>query len=181
MKNIIRLITAVLTAICLFVSVDVAAKGQVRISGRILDSSGNPVVGVAVIEKGTANGTISDSEGNYTLTVEGSDAVLTFSCLGYIGQDQTTGNRSQINVTMQEDTLNINEVIVTGYGQTVTKDKLTAAISKVSSEVLERGAHSNVLQALSGSVTGTRISTTTGQPGSSPSIVIRGAVPLSGS
>ncbi len=181
MKNIIRLTTAVLTAICLFVSVDVAAKGQVRVSGRILDSSGNPVVGVAVIEKGTANGTISDSEGNYTLTVEGPDAVLTFSCLGYIGQDLATGNRSQINVTLQEDTLNINEVIVTGYGQTVTKDKLTAAISKVSSEVLERGAHSNVLQALSGSVTGTRISTTTGQPGSSPSIVIRGGAALDGS
>ena len=72
-------------------------------------------------------------------------------------------------------------MIVKGYGQPVTKDKLTAAISTVSSDVLELGAHSNVLQALSGSVTGTRISTTTGQPGSAPSIVIRGGAALDGS
>ena len=139
------------------------------------------MIGATVMEKGTSNGTTTDAAGEYTIKVRSSNAVLIYTSLSYVTVEQPIKGKTVINVTMEDDALSLSEVVVTGYGQTVTKDKLTAAISKVTSDEIGRGSHGNALQTLSGAVTGVRVATTTGQPGTSPSIVIRGGAALDGS
>lgn len=158
------------------------ATAQTRhsVTGKVTDNAGEPMVGAAVIEQGTTNGTTTDLDGNYTLTVKSGKSVLVFSSLGYISENISINGKAKVNAVLSEDAISMSEAVVTGYGRTVTKDKLTAAISKVSGDVLERGAHSNPLQALAGTVTGVRVATTSGQPGSTPSIIIRGGAALDG-
>ncbi len=176
MKQLITM----LTLICLL-CIQVSAQGPATVSGKVSDSYGEPMIGATVIEKGTTNGVTTDADGNYRITLENNKSTIVFSSLSYITQEIPVNGRSVIDVTMEDDALSLNEVVVTGYGQTVTKDKLTAAISKVSDDEISRGSHGNVLKTLQGSVTGVRISTTSGQPGSQPSIVIRGGAALDGS
>ncbi|WP_279003529.1 carboxypeptidase-like regulatory domain-containing protein, partial [Alistipes finegoldii] len=82
-------------------------------------------------EQGTTNGTTTGVDGSYSLTVKGEKGVLTFSSLGYTSQNIPVGGKATVDVKLDEDAINMSEVVVTGYGRTVTKDKLTAAISKV--------------------------------------------------
>lgn len=166
-------------AMLLFAATAVAQTRQL-VSGKVTDASGAPMVGVTVIEQGTSNGVTTGVDGSYKITVKGDNSTLTFSSLGYSSQRIPVGVRNTIDATLSEDAINMSEVVVTGYGRTVTKDKLTAAVSKVSGEILESGVRSNALQALSGSVTGVRVATTSGQPGQAPNIVIRGGAALDG-
>lgn len=154
---------------------------RVSVSGSVTDDAGEPLAGVTVMEKGTTKGSTSNADGHFSISVERPDAVLSFSCLGFVTQDIQLRGRSQLSVKMQEDALSLSEAVVTGYGQVVSKEKLTAAISKVGGDELSKGSHSNAIQALSGNVTGVMIATTTGQPGSAPNIVIRGGAALDGS
>lgn len=115
-----------------------AQVGQ-TVTGVVKDTEGEPLIGVSVLEIGTSNGAITNLDGQYTLTLTKNKSVLAFSYIGYTKQEISVSGRKSIIVVMKEDAVGLQEVIVTGYGKTVTKDKLTAAISKVSSEVLERG------------------------------------------
>ena len=151
---------------------------RISVSGNVTDDAGEPLAGVTIIEKGTTKGSTSNADGNFTITVERADAILSFSCLGFMTQDIQLRGRNQLSVKMQDDALSLSEAVVTGYGQVVSKEKLTAAISKVGGDELSKGSHSNAIQALSGNVTGVMIATTTGQPGSAPNIVIRGGAAL---
>lgn len=164
-----------------FISLSVLAQNKVTVSGIVSDNAGEPVIGAFVVEKGTGNGVMTDAEGAYSISVKSASAVLEVSMVSYLTMEKTVGNNKKINFELAPDSKMLDEAVVTGYGQTVTKDKLTAAISKVSGEVLEVGTHSNALQSLQGSVTGVHISSTTGQPGISPNIVIRGGAALNGS
>lgn len=175
----IRTVLAVVLA--LFSAAAAGAQGRFTVTGKVSDASGKPMVGVTIIEQGTTNGTTTGLDGTYSLVVKSDRSVLQFSSLGYTSQSVTVGSKNEIDVSLSEDAINMSEVVVTGYGRTVTKDKLTAAISKVSSDVLEKGVRSNALTALAGAVTGVRIASTTGQPGAAPSIVIRGGAALDGS
>lgn len=157
-----------------------AQSGQ-TVSGVVKDGNGEPLIGVSVSETGTTNGVVTGIDGKYTLTLTKNKSTLSFSYMGYAKQTLPVGSRKSIPVTMAEDTIGLGEVIVTGYGKTVTKDKLTAAISKVSAEVLEKGVRANLLTALAGSVTGVRVSQTSGAPGSAPSIQVRAGASLDGS
>lgn len=174
----IRTVLAVVLA--LFSAAVAGAQGRFTVTGKVSDASGKPMVGVTIIEQGTTNGTTTGLDGTYSLVVKDDRSVLQFSSLGYTSQSVTVGSKNEIDVSLSEDAINMSEVVVTGYGRTVTKDKLTAAISKVSSDVLEKGVRSNALTALAGTVTGVRIASTTGQPGAAPSIVIRGGAALDG-
>lgn len=174
----IRTVLAVVLA--LFSAAVAGAQGRFTVTGKVSDASGKPMVGVTIIEQGTINGTTTGLDGTYSLVVKDDRSVLQFSSLGYTSQSVTVGSKNEIDVSLSEDAINMSEVVVTGYGRTVTKDKLTAAISKVSSDVLEKGVRSNALTALAGTVTGVRIASTTGQPGAAPSIVIRGGAALDG-
>lgn len=157
-----------------------AQTGQ-TVNGVVKDSNGEPLIGVSVLEAGTSNGAITNLDGKYSVTLTKNKSVLTFSYIGYATQNISVGGRKTIEVVMKEDAVGLEEVIVTGYGKTVTKDKLTAAISKVSADVLERGVRSNPLTALAGTVTGVRVTQTSGAPGSAPSIQVRAGASLNGS
>lgn len=174
-----RKVIFIAVAILCSISSMYAQIGQ-AVSGIVKDAEGEPLIGVSVLEVGTSNGAITNLDGKYTLTLTKNKSVLAFSYIGYTKQDISVSGRKSITVVMTEDAVGLQEVIVTGYGKTVTKDKLTAAISKVSSEVLERGIRSNPLTALAGTVTGVRVTQSSGSPGSGPSIQVRAGASLDG-
>lgn len=163
----------------LIVPLGLMAQGS-SVSGTVTDNAGIPIPGAAVMEKGTKNGVVTDVDGVFSLTSGRADAVLTVSCIGYATLDIPVNGASTLNIVMEEDALSLNESVVTAYGQVVSKDKLTAAVSKVSGEEIAKGSHGNAIQTLSGNVTGVRIASTSGQPGTSPDVVIRGGAALNG-
>lgn len=169
-----------LLALMLLAVGNATAQSRHTVTGKVVDDANAPMVGVTIIEQGTTNGTTTGVDGRYSLIVKSDKSVLQFSSLGYTTQSITVGAKADIDVKLGEDAINMNEVVVTGYGRTVSKDKLTAAISKVSGDVLDRGVRTNPLQALAGTVTGVRISKTTGAPGAAPDVIIRGGAALDG-
>lgn len=156
--------------------------GQERtvITGTVLDANKESVIGASVYEKGTTNGTVTDFDGNYSLAVNDKNATLVISFIGYKTLEIPLAGRSVINAELQEDAEVLDEVVVTGYGGSQRRATLTTAISKMDNKVLETAAFSNVGQALQGTVTGLRVINTTGQPGTSPDIVLRGGATISG-
>ena len=88
----------------------------IAVSGKVSDKNGQELVGVAVIETGTNHATVSAADGSYKLTVSGKNARLEFRMLGYIPQEITVGSRTAIDIILEEEALNINEVVVVGYG-----------------------------------------------------------------
>lgn len=147
--------------------------------GVVLDAQGEPIIGASVIIKGTTNGFITDLDGNFTLKGAQKGDVLEISYVGY--NTQTVKWQGQkLNIVLQENDQIIDEVVVTGYGGHQKRGTLTTAISKVDNKVLKNAAFSNAGQALQGSVTGLRVTNTTGLPGSTPDIVLRGGATISG-
>jgi tonB-linked outer membrane protein, susC/ragA family len=139
-----------------------------------------PLLGAAVVVKGTTHGTQTDFEGNYTLTAKEGD-ILVFSFVGYTTQERrVTGNRP-INVSLKEEANVLEEVVLTAYGGTQKKAKVTSSIASVKTEVLSTGSFSNPAQALSGAVAGLRVAQTSGSPGAAPTLVLRGGTNLDGS
>jgi TonB-linked SusC/RagA family outer membrane protein len=147
------------------------ASVQSTVTGTVVDSEGVPLPGANVIEKGTTNGTQTDFDGNFTLEVE-DGATLVISYIGFVRQEIAVDGRSTINVTLGEDSAQLDEVIVTGY-QTETKRETTAAVSIVKSEELAAVPSGNIEQQLQGRVAGVTV-ITNGQPGTTSQIRIRG-------
>src|SRR5690606_21968475 len=96
-----------------------------------------PLPGVSVLIKGTSSGTITDVDGNYSITAPSSDAVLVFSFVGFLSEEVEVGNRTNISISLSEDITSLGEVVVTGYG-TQKKESITGAISTISSEDISR-------------------------------------------
>ena len=134
-----------------------------KISGKIVDSTGEPVIGANIVEKGTTNGTITDLNGNFTLEVS-SKSILLVSYIGYAPQEVIVGNLQSINVKLREDTEMLDEVVVVGYG-TQKKSDVTTAVASVSSENLKNRAAVNFGEAMAGQVPGVLIQQTNGAPG----------------
>ncbi len=141
------------------------------ITGSVLDVQGESIIGANVIEKGTTNGTITDLEGKFTLTVaEGT--MLEISFIGYVTQIVTVrGN--VINVTLQEDSQTLDEVVVTGFGLSQKKATLTGAISTINDSELSRSVASTVSGALVGKIAGVNSRQLDGRPGATTTIEIR--------
>lgn len=156
-----------------------AQKGN-SVSGIVKDAAGEPLIGVSVHEAGTSNGVITDLDGKYTLVLKKDKSSLQFSYIGYTPQTVSVNNRNNFIVVLKDDAIGLQEVIVTGYGKMVTKDKLTSAISKVPREILEKGVRANLLSGLAGATAGVRVSQTSGSPGSAPSVIIRAGASLTG-
>lgn len=133
---------------------------------------GQPIPGVSVVVKGTATGTITNMDGNYTLNVSG-NATLVFSFVGLQTQEIAVNSKTTINVTLRTTTENIDEVVVVGYG-TQKKSVVTGAISSVKAKELEKVSPGRVEQALQGRVSGVTIAANSGQPGSASTIRVRG-------
>jgi TonB-linked SusC/RagA family outer membrane protein len=133
---------------------------------------GLPLPGVTVVVKGTTNGTITNFDGIYELTVP-NDAVIVYSFIGLKSQDISVGGRTEINVVLESASFDVDEVVVVGYG-VQKKSLVTGAISKVSNEELTKTSDMRVSQALQGKTAGVVISGNSGQPGAESSVRIRG-------
>ena len=153
---------------------------QIRVTGTVVDAEGLPLPGVTILVKEIQQGTVTDAEGKYSINVRGEYTVLTFSFVGYTTQDIVVGNRTIIDVTMSEDTQQLDEVVVVGYG-TMRKADLTGAVTRVNMEDRETLANVTISQALSGASPGVSIVGTSGRAGADPSINIRGQNSFSGS
>lgn len=152
---------------------------QFSVSGRVLDTEGNPLPGASIVELGTLNGTNSDFDGNFNLEVSKEDAVLQVSYVGFIGQDVPVNGRSTFDIVLAEDAAQLDEVIVVGFG-TQERKTVAGAVAQISGEVLEERPITNVANGLQGVVPGLNISRSGGQPGrESYSFNIRGASSLS--
>jgi TonB-dependent SusC/RagA subfamily outer membrane receptor len=152
---------------------------DVVVQGRVIDKSdNNPLPGVSVIVKGTNTGTISDSEGNFSLKVP-DRATLVFSFIGYKNQEVAVDGRSKIDVSLEVDASTLDEVVVVGYG-TQKKSHLTGAISKLEGGSIAAIQSNRVDEALAGKLGGVRIQTQNAEPGADPKIQIRAAASLSG-
>lgn len=146
---------------------------QTHIRGTVTDAAGVPLAGATVVEKGTANGVSADFDGIYSIRVSQPDAVLVFSFVGYQTQEISVNNQTILNVQLNEDTAQLDEIVVIGYG-TQNQRKLTGAISKAPIGDLQDFPVSNFDQALAGKVAGVQVLQTTGQPGRELDIRVRG-------
>ena len=146
---------------------------QQKVSGTVLDATGEPLIGVSVLEAGTTNGVVTDFDGNFTLSVK-QGAQLTFSYIGYVSQTLRAANG--MKVTLEEDNKVLNEVVVVGYGTMRRKD-VTSSITTVKAEDLNRGVFTDPGQMLQGKVPGLVVSSTA-DPNGSPTITLRGASTL---
>ena len=150
-----------------------------QITGHVVDTKGEPAIGASILEKGTTNGTITDFDGNFKLSVS-SKAILQISYIGYKTQEIAVGNKTKLNITMEEDTEVLDEVVVVGYGAQ-KKESVVGAISQVSSKELLKSPAANVSQAIAGKIPGVITSQTSGAPGADDmKIYIRGRASFAG-
>ncbi|TXD46758.1 SusC/RagA family TonB-linked outer membrane protein [Polaribacter sp. IC073] len=153
--------------------------GQVKtISGVVTDEIGSPLPGVSVMETGTLNGVSTDFDGKYSLQVKVGTTV-TFNYLGYKPMVKTVGNENTLNVSLSPDVQSLEEIVVIGYGSVQRKD-VTGSVATVKMDKLTEAPVVNFDQALAGRVSGVQVSTNSGEPGASATIVIRGGNSING-
>ena len=175
--NRIKTLCASFVLSCIM-GVSVFAQSGYPVKGVVVDQIG-PVIGATVIEQGTTNGTSTDLDGNYILTVSSADAVVEISCIGYATQ-AFVASQLPATVTLADDAQFLDEVVVIGYGS-VKKEDMTGSITAIKSEELNRGAMVNTQDMLKGKVPGLLITPGDGGPGSGSTIRIRGAASLNAS
>jgi len=154
-------------------------QAQAKVSGKVTDSTGGPLPGVSVVVKGTINGTITDSNGNYSLSNIPAKATLQFSFVGMKMQEIVVGSKATINVTLAEETIGIDEVVAIGYG-TQKKADVTSSVSTVKSTEFLKGNVKDAGQLIQGKVAGLTIVSPSGDPSGSSQIVLRGNTTLVG-
>ncbi|MFV0591312.1 MAG: carboxypeptidase-like regulatory domain-containing protein, partial [Draconibacterium sp.] len=116
---------------------------QYTVSGKVVDEFGTPLLGTSVVVKGTTKGTTTDFDGNYALAIDGSNAVLQFSYVGYLAQEIVVGNQTTINVALFPDNAKLDEVVVVGYG-TQKKSDVTGSVTSVAQERLDLVPNRNI-------------------------------------
>jgi len=170
--SLLRSLLVLLTLICF----SAASYAQKTVNGKVVDEQGQTLPGVNVMEKGTANGTITDIDGNYSLSV-GNNSTLEFSYIGYENVELNVSNGTTFNVTLMEDTKQIDEVVVVGYG-TMKKSDISGSSITVGASDIEGFVGSGIDQALQGKAAGVQITANSGQPGGGMNVQIRGASTL---
>jgi TonB-linked SusC/RagA family outer membrane protein len=152
---------------------------SVQVQGKVTGVNDEPMPGVSVREKGTTNGTTTNAEGHYELTV-GDNATLEFSSVGYSTQEVAVSGQTTINVKLAQSTINLNEVVVVGYGTQQRKD-ITSAISSVSTKDVSSRPIVNTAEVLAGKAAGVQVFQPSGKPGSDFSVRVRGISSVLGS
>ena len=148
------------------------AMAQGNVSGKVVDTTGEPIIGASVVVKATSVGTVTDLDGNYAIQNVPEKATLVFSYVGYRTQSIAVGGKSTINVTLEEDKQMLDEVVVVGYG-VQRKSDVTGALTRVGEKELNTKPVNNAFEALQGKAAGVDI-TTSERPGTLGSIAIRG-------
>jgi TonB-linked SusC/RagA family outer membrane protein len=149
------------------------AQQQRSVSGKVTDSGGQPLPGATVVVKGTTQGTVTNADGEYSLSNIPDDATLVFSFVGMRTQEVVVGSQASINVRMEEETIGIEEVVAVGYG-TQKKIDVVGSMASISGDEISRVKVSNIAQNLQGLASGVSLSNSSGHPGSVPNIRIRG-------
>lgn len=157
-------------ACILFTALPVVAQ-NITVSGRITDSRNEPLIGVSIVEQGTATGTITNIDGDYSISVP-ANSTIEFSYIGMAKQVVQVNSRTTINIVMQEDATMLEETVVIGYG-TAKKQDLTGSIGSVNAETIMRQPALNAAQAVQGKMSGVNV-IASDAPGASPVVVIRG-------
>ncbi|WP_233567176.1 TonB-dependent receptor plug domain-containing protein [Parabacteroides sp. AM58-2XD] len=143
-----------------------------KVTGVVKDENGEPVIGASVVEVGTTNGIMTDMDGKFELSVKANGS-LQVSYVGFVTQTIKPGNKNNIQIILQEDNQALDEVVVVAFGKS-TKEAFTGSAGIMKSDDLLKAQVSNPAQALAGRVAGVQLSNSSSQPGSSPSITIRG-------
>ncbi len=160
-----------------------AAAQEFTASGKITDArSGDPMAGVSVIVKGTTQGTVSDSDGNYTIAVPKDPAILQFSFIGYLtAEKEVSSSNNKIDQMMNEDITNLEEVVVTGLASSVKRSNLANSVASVSAAELAQVTNQQTIDAaLYGKIKGANITSNSGAPGGGMSFRLRGLTSFSG-
>lgn len=154
---------------------------EFSVTGIVNDAGGEPVPGVTVIEQGTTNGVITNLEGQYLIKVSSTDATLEFRSVGMQSQIVPVNSQSQINIILQAEVYTFNEVVVTALGISKETKALGYSVTAVNNEDLTEAGDKNMLTALQGKMAGVNITSSSGAPGASTRIMVRGVSSLSGS
>ena len=178
--NVKKYMKRTLTALCMSLLCAVAFAQTHKVTGTVVDTDGNPVVGANVLIVGTTTGVMTDAGGHFVLPNVAENATVVVSFIGYETQTLHIGNRSAIEVTLKEDTAMLDEVVVVGY-MSQRKESLTGSMSTIKSDKLKDITTPSVENMLNGKVPGVYVAPGSGQPGSSGAVVIRGQATLSGS
>lgn len=179
-RQIIRKTMTVLASVIICCLFSIAYAQEFKVSGTVIDSYGDPLPGVGVIEKDTTNGVITDLDGKYTIIVGSSNATIEFSCMGMKTEILNVSNRAILNVTLNEDAIGLQEVITIGYGS-MKREEITTSITRVKSEDFNKGGVTSPLGLLQGKVAGLGMAMTSGDPSASPSMSLRGISTLAAS
>ena len=149
-----------------------AAPAKAQVTGVVRDAAGNPMIGVTVTIKGTLVGVSTGVDGSYTIPAD-KDAMLLFSYIGYRNQEELVGQRTQIDVTMQEDQLMMDEVVVVGYG-TLKKRNIVGAVENLAGDAVENRPNADITRSLQGQIPGLNIVQTDGKAAHGGQVTIRG-------
>ena len=150
MKN--HYLLQLLIAVCA-VLLPVSALADSPVRGKVTDKNGEPLAGTMVYEQGTSNGTMTDVDGQYSFTVSSDDAVLTFSTLGFKEYSVSLAGRAVVNVTLEEDTETLDEVVIVGYG-VQKRGTLTGSVASINTEKLTSAPTDNLTNMLGGKLPG---------------------------
>ncbi|PQJ79600.1 SusC/RagA family TonB-linked outer membrane protein [Polaribacter porphyrae] len=161
----------------LFFGFSLSAQNVVK--GTVTDENNNPIPSASILEKNTKNGTTTDFDGKYTITIA-NNATIIFSYLGYKSKEVKYAGQKEISISLEPDVAQLDEIVVIGYGS-VSRDKVTSSISTVKGEDLVKQVASNPAEALQGRAAGVQVLSAGGNPGASPQIVIRGITSTLGS
>ena len=169
-----------LTSVLLFLamSVGVVSAQTSKVTGKVIGEDGEPVIGASIIVKGTTVGTVTDFDGNFELEVPANGKQLVISYIGM--KSQEVAATSNVNVKLLADTQNLDEVVVTAMGISKEKKALGYAVQDVKADELTKGANTSLSGALQGKVSGVEISPSSGMPGASSKITIRGSRSFTG-
>ncbi len=175
MKKFITMSIAL--AFCLIGSLS----AQKTITGKVMDRSGEGVIGANILEQGTTNGTITDIDGSYIITVQNESSVLEISYIGLKAIEETVGARSVVDILMSDDTELLDEVVVSALGFKQKRDEMGSTASKISAVQALRSGEPQVLNSLAGKASSVEILATNGDPGAGTNFRIRGANTILGS
>lgn len=171
MKTKLSCLRRLMTMLLCFVTI--SAMAQVTVRGVVSDPTGEPLIGASVVEKGKQNGTVTDIDGKFQIKVPNANATITVSYVGYLTQDIKLGGRTTVDVTLKENSESLNEVVVVGYGQ-MKKSDLSGASTSIGEAAMKGSVITNLDQSLQGRAPGVTAVQTSGAPGSSSSIRVRG-------
>ncbi|MGM9797726.1 MAG: SusC/RagA family TonB-linked outer membrane protein [Parabacteroides sp.] len=168
----------ILSALLMISCLTAAFAQQGAVKGKVLDEQGEPIIGANVVEKGTTNGTITDLDGNYNLTVSDlKKAVLQISFIGYTTLEEGVKGRKEVDVKLASSVVNLGEVVAIGYG-TQTRREITGSVANISEENFNKGVNRDASDLLQGKVAGLTITSGSGDVTRSSQIRLRGTSTL---